>query len=281
MSPTVALHGWMTDGATAWIGLAGQLVAAAAYLAAAGRRSPRGLRWPLHRTAAFLAGLLVIAIALESGVAEFDEAPTLHVIQHVLLMMLAPMLIAVGAPVTLIMRTLSPRGRRRLRALLHDPSVRRVISSPGVLILDYNITMAIVMLAPVAHLGQTHVAVHIAIHGYLILCGLLFWTAILARDPVPGRLSVSTRLLAAYASIPVNLTLAAALLIDPAAFLGTQPNETVTVALILATGMTATSALGMLFIALNARRRRARSAVRRNGLYPAVQRASRALSSTG
>lgn len=176
---------WMSDGAIAWIGLVFELVAARAYLAAASRGSARGSRWPIRRTTAFLAGLLVIALALDSGIAAHDDVPSVHMLQHALLMMLAPMLLALSAPITLAMRTMSSPGRRRLLAVLHDPSVRGLATRPGLLIADYNVTMAIVLAAPIYHLADQHVAIHIAEHVYLVFCGLLFWTAILARGPVP------------------------------------------------------------------------------------------------
>jgi hypothetical protein len=189
MSFGQAFHDWMSDGAVAWRGLVLSLATGVAYVAAGARTSPRGRRWPAHRTAAFVAGLLVMTVALDSGVAAHDDVRSVHMFQHAPLMMLAPMLLALGATVALALRTFRGDGRARLLAVLHDPSVRRVTSRPPALIADYNVTMAIVLLAPDLSLAERFLVIHIAIHVYLIVCGLLVWTVVLARDPIPGRLA--------------------------------------------------------------------------------------------
>jgi putative copper resistance protein D len=239
---------WMTDGSVAWLGLTLDLAAAAAYVVAASRRSPRGARWPRGRTVAFVLGLLVIAFALDSPIAAHDDVPPVHVLQHGLLMMLAPMLLALGAPVTLAMRTMSGHGRRRTRALLHDPGVRGLVTRPVVLIADYNLTMALMLWAPAYRLGERHLAIHIAAHVYLVLCGLLFWTAMLARDPVPGRLPGRTRRLAVMLGIPLNLGLAAAVSLAPATFIGAGQHEAHAAAQMLVALVGTTSILGVLQI---------------------------------
>jgi putative membrane protein len=244
---------WMTDGPVAWMGLMFELVIAAAYLAAAMRRSPRGRRWPAGRTAAFIAGLLVIAVALDSPIAAHDYVPSIHVLQHGLLMMLAPMLLALGAPLTLAMRTLSPPERRRMRAVLHDPSVRGLLTRPVVLIADYNLTMALMLVAPVYRLAERHLAIHIAAHLYLLFCGLLFWTAMLARDPVPGRLSEPSRRRAVMLGIPLNLALAAAVALAPGVFIGAGHHEAVASARMLVGATVLTSLLGAALVGVRTR----------------------------
>jgi putative membrane protein len=239
---------WMTDGSVAWNGLAIEFVVAMAYLAAAMRRSRRGTRWPLGRTGAFLAGLLVIALALDSPISAHDDIPSIHVLQHGLLMMLAPMLLALGAPVTLAMRTMSATGRRRMRAVLHDPSVRGLVTRPAVLIADYNLTMAVMLATPVYRLAEQHLALHIAAHVYLVFCGLVFWTAMLARDPVPGRLPQPARRRAVMIGIPLNLALAAAVALAPGVFIGAGHHEAVASAQMLAAATVLTSLFGAALI---------------------------------
>jgi putative copper resistance protein D len=261
MSFGQVFHDWMSDGAIAWCGLVLNLLAGVVYAGAAARKSPRGRRWPVHRTGAFIAGLLVIAVALDSGVTAHDDVPSVHLFQHALLMMVAPMLLALGAPVTLALRTLHGDGRARLLAVLHDPSVRRMTSRPLALIADYNVTMAIVLVAPVYRLAETSLAIHIAIHVYVIACGLFFWTVVLARDPVPARLAASRRVTAAFVCIPLNLVLAVALVVQPGWFVDGSVHEARAVAVILVLATTATSLAGSAVISS----RRSRRQTARNG----------------
>lgn len=80
------------------------------YLRAEWFLATRGRRWPRRRTAAFLAGLVAVDLAIQSPIATYTgtyfEA---HVIQHLLLMVVGPPLLALGAPSTLLLQTASRR----------------------------------------------------------------------------------------------------------------------------------------------------------------------------
>src|ERR1700761_3056351 len=83
-------------------GLTIELAVGCLYLLGAARPSPRGHRWPRTRTACFLAGLAILALALQLGpIAAHDETPWVHSLQHVMLMMVAPPLLVLGSPITL------------------------------------------------------------------------------------------------------------------------------------------------------------------------------------
>ena len=73
----------------------------------------RGDRWPAGRTAAFLGGMACFVVATQSGLAAYDTALlSVHMVQHMVLAMVVPVFLALGAPVTLALRTLprTPRG---------------------------------------------------------------------------------------------------------------------------------------------------------------------------
>jgi cytochrome c oxidase assembly factor CtaG len=107
--------------------LASLVAVGAAY--AAGVRRTR--RWPARRSACFAAGAGVLAVALLSGVdAWADRLQSVHMVQHGLLMLVAPPLLAAGAPVALALRALRADGRRRLARALRHP-VARAIGHPA------------------------------------------------------------------------------------------------------------------------------------------------------
>src|SRR5258705_8414739 len=88
---------------------------------------------PRRRSVFFLGGLLTIAIALQSGIERYDTTLfSIHMVQHILLTLVAAPLIALGARVTLLLRVAPPAVRRRwILPVLHS-RVLRIISFPVV-----------------------------------------------------------------------------------------------------------------------------------------------------
>ena len=91
------------------------------YLRADWRLASRGRRWPARRTVAFLAGLVAVDLALQSPVATFTASYfQAHVAQHLLLMVVAPPLLALGAPSTLLLQTAGRATKRKWLAVLRS-----------------------------------------------------------------------------------------------------------------------------------------------------------------
>ena len=106
-------------------------VLAGAYILTARAVRAGGRRWPYLRTLSFVAGSVAIAVAFLPPVATHDENFKVHVAQHLLLAMLGPVLLALSAPVTLILVSL--RGNRRaLTGVLHSRTLR-LLAHPVVL----------------------------------------------------------------------------------------------------------------------------------------------------
>ena len=86
-------------------------VASAAVYGLAVRRAAG--RWPIRRTASFLAGIACVVLALQSGIDAYDDRMlSVHMVQHMLLLLVAPPLLLGGRPVVLALRSLSPGPRR-------------------------------------------------------------------------------------------------------------------------------------------------------------------------
>src|SRR4051794_41594153 len=88
----------------------------------------RGDGWPAGRTVAFLlGGLGSVAAVTVTGIEAYDTTLlSVHMIQHMVLSMVGPIFLALGAPVTLALRTLHRRPRGALLAVLHSRVVRVV-----------------------------------------------------------------------------------------------------------------------------------------------------------
>ncbi|MEU8380928.1 cytochrome c oxidase assembly protein [Streptosporangium sp. NPDC048865] len=110
-------------------------VLAGGYLLAAARRArePRG--WSRWRTASFVAGVALAAAAVTGPVAAFAGTDFRgHMLQHLLIGMLAPLGLVLGAPVTLLLRSLPPVHGRRVGALLRSRVVH-LLAGPWIALL--------------------------------------------------------------------------------------------------------------------------------------------------
>ena len=178
---------------------------AAVYIAAVRRlRARHGRsRWGWSRTASFLGGICVLAIALVSPIDGYaDRLLSVHMVQHMLLMMVAPPLLLLGRPVTLVLAATSGTVRGRLAAFAHN-RVARAIGSPAVGFSAFAIVLWTSHFTPVYEATLTDERLHALEHVVFLVTALLFWWPIVARDPGASRLSHPGRLLYLFLSMPV------------------------------------------------------------------------------
>jgi putative membrane protein len=154
----------------------------AGYLAAA-RRPAAG--WPRRRTAAFLAGLTVALVAANSGLERFDDRLlSAHMAQHMLLLLVAPLLVLIGRPLELVLRAVPARSRPALARAL-----RRVGrgTGPPTCVVAFAVVVGLTHLPGFYAATLTHPALHDAEHALYLAAGALMWWPILDGDPVPRR----------------------------------------------------------------------------------------------
>ena len=175
------------------------LVAAGAAYAIGVRRARR---WPARRSAAFSAGLAVLAVALLSGVdAWADRLQSVHMLQHMLLVLVAPPLLAAGAPVSLALRALRPAARRRLAAALRH-GVARALAHPATGLVALAGSLLAVHLTGLYDAGARDGLLHAGEHAALLTAGLLFWAPLVAADPLPHPPGPAARLAWLLAAMP-------------------------------------------------------------------------------
>ncbi|WP_067469226.1 cytochrome c oxidase assembly protein [Actinomadura macra] len=181
------------------------------YLAGVVRLRRRGDSWPLGRTVSWFVGLITIVAVTETGIAKY--APILfsvHMAQHMVLNMLTPIFLVVGAPVTLALRALKPaavrgdRGPRewltaalhsRFTALVAHPAVATIIFVASTFTLYFTSLFESAMRN---HLG------HIAMTLHFLLAGSLFFWVLLGVDPAPRKLPYPGRLLLLFVTMPFH-----------------------------------------------------------------------------
>ena len=154
------------------------------YLLGDWRLSERGRRWPPQRTVAFLAGLVAVDAALQSPVATFtDSYFQAHVIQHLLLMVVAPPLLALGAPSTLLLQTASRSTKRRWLAILGSPPFAVLTHPISVWFLYFGFMFAF-FLSSLINLAMHHMALMDLCNVIFLLGGCLYWWPMVGLDPI-------------------------------------------------------------------------------------------------
>ncbi len=172
------------------------------YAAGVVRLLRRGDRWPWGRSVAWAAGLLVIVTTVLSGLGTYAMVLfSTHMLQHMLLSMMAPVLLVLGAPATLALRALKPAQRRGdrgprewLSAFLASPFVR-VVTHPGVATPLFVLSPYALYFTPLfPTLMNDHLG-HILMNVHFLATGFLFYWVIVGVDAGPRKFPYLLRIL--------------------------------------------------------------------------------------
>ena len=193
------------------------LVTGAAYLWAARRvnREHPDTRHPRHRTVFFVSGLVAIGLALLSPVEVYEGTLfSVHMVQHMLLQLVAAPLLLAGGPITLALRASSPPVRRRLLAVLQSRVVH-AISFPLVAWLLFAAVNWGWHFSTLYNDALENTALHYLQHASLLGAALLFWWPAIGVDPSPWRLPHPLRLFYLFLAMPQNSFLGIAIMEAP------------------------------------------------------------------
>ncbi|MBV8218548.1 MAG: cytochrome c oxidase assembly protein [Solirubrobacterales bacterium] len=168
--------------ATHWT-LSASVVAPAAGATLLYGLAARGRHWPALRTASFLAGIGVVLVALQSGIDTYDaQLLSDHMVQHLLLLVVAPPLLLGGRPVILALRALPPVPRRRFAKAL---DLGRRFTGPIASLALFTAVILLTHLPSFYDATLRHPALHDLEHALYIVAGVLMWSPLLDGDPVP------------------------------------------------------------------------------------------------
>jgi len=189
------------------------LAVAVVYLTGVRRLQRRGDSWSVWRTVAFVGGGLgTAAIALLSGLERYDTTLFgVHMVQHMVLAMVTPVFLALGAPVTLALRTLPAGGRRALLAVLHSRVVR-VLSFPAVPWVMFIGSPFALYFTGWYPATLDSALLHDHLHVHFVVAGCWFFWPIIGVDPVPGRVAHPFRILMLFATMPFHAFLGVAIM---------------------------------------------------------------------
>jgi cytochrome c oxidase assembly factor CtaG len=206
MLPPFGLRAVLTHWESAPVVTGAVVAAAALYLWGAwrvGRRHPAG-RWPWWRTALFLGGLGVVVLATESGIGAYDDVLFWdHMMQHLMLLMVAPPMLVAGRPVTLLLHG----SRNPLHTWAKRAIRSRVVSFltwPPFGLVAYCVTVVGTHLTGLAHEILINQTLHNAEHVLYLVVGYIFFLPLLGHEPIRWRVSYPARLLILALAMPVD-----------------------------------------------------------------------------
>jgi putative copper resistance protein D len=147
--------------------------------------------WPAERTLAWLGGVAALAWGTSGGFGRYGYVIfSVHTLQHVLIGIVAPLLLAAGAPLTLTVRAL-PRGaepgpREWLVAGLRSRPMRWA-TNPWVVLAAWSAGPIALYFTGLYDSTMRSVAASVLTSCYLLISGYLLFWPLAGPDPLPGR----------------------------------------------------------------------------------------------
>ncbi|MEK3886751.1 cytochrome c oxidase assembly protein [Bacillus sp. FSL K6-3431] len=150
-------------------------------------------RWPLYRTFFWILGVFCAASAVVGPLANSAHIDfTVHMLGHLLLGMLAPLLMVLGAPMTLVLRTLNVKTARRISSMLKSRPVR-TLSDPIIATLLNLGGLWVLYTTDLFSAMHQNILLHLFIHLHVFIAGYLFTISMIYIDPTPHRSSFKYR----------------------------------------------------------------------------------------
>jgi putative copper resistance protein D len=170
-------------------------------------------RVPARRSVAFAAALVALGFALASGIERYDTTLfSVHMVQHVLLVLVAAPLLALSAPITLVLRLVGPETRRRwVLPVLHS-RVLRLLTFPVTAWVLFAAVMWGTHFSGLFDVALEVPLVHDLEHGLFLVSALLFWWPAVGADPAPWRLAHPARIVYVFLQMTQNTFLTFVLL---------------------------------------------------------------------
>lgn len=182
------------------------------------RLRARGDQWSVLRTASWFLGLAILTWVTQGGPAVYGLVTfSGHMLQHMFLVMVVPVFLALGAPATLAFRALPSRRddsrgpREWLRAFLESRFLR-FLAHPVVAAVNFAGSMFVFYYTPVFgwvlrnHIGHVGMALHFVAVGYFLV------NALIGVDPGPKRPPYPFRLILLFATMAFHAFFGVALM---------------------------------------------------------------------
>ncbi|HEY6794948.1 MAG TPA: cytochrome c oxidase assembly protein, partial [Kineosporiaceae bacterium] len=209
---------WLTEWQPDLLWVLAAALAAGLYLAGVRRLRSRGDAWSPLRTVSWLAGVALLVYVTSGPPAVYGRVLfSAHMVGHMTLSMVVPVLLVLGAPVTLAFRALArrrdgSRGPREWLLAMVESRYARLLSFPPVAAFLFAGSLVFFYFSPLFGLAlRTHVG-HELMHAHFLFAGYLFAWVLIGTDPGPYRVSQPLRLITLLVAMAFHAFFGVALL---------------------------------------------------------------------
>ncbi len=195
------------------------------YLAGVVRLRRRGDAWPWYRTALWVSGIVILAWTTNASLNVYEQFLfSMHMLEHMLLTMAIPVLLVLGAPVTLALRTIrkrddGSRGAREWILLLVHSRVATVLTSPLVAAGLFAASLWVFYYSPLFRWATTDHVGHEWMIFHFLIVGYLFVQTLIGVDPVGNQAPYPLRLVLLLATMALHAFFGLAIISNEGLFL--------------------------------------------------------------
>ncbi len=217
LPPELTAVRWITEWRFNWLWVAIVIFLAIWYVRALRKLAARGDKWPIARTIFFFIGLAILVWDTSSAPAIYGLVLfSAHMVNHMILTMLIPIFLVLGAPITLALRSIASRkdGTRGLReymlAVLNS-KYSKVITHPIFAAVNFAGSLVIFYFTPVFEFALRYHIGHELMNTHFLLTGFIFASVMIGIDPLPNRPTYPLRLVILIATMVFHAFIAVAL----------------------------------------------------------------------
>jgi putative membrane protein/putative copper resistance protein D len=211
--------------------LIGSLAALALYGWGVVRLVRRGDKWPVGRTISFVVGVLTILLVMCTKLNDYGMVMfSVHMVQHMIISMLSPILLLMGAPITLALRALpvaarrGHKGPREWLLWILQSRYMRIITHPAFTIPLFIASLYALYFTPIFDTLMGSKVGHAGMMVHFLAVGLVFFWPIMGVDPGPHRPGYIMRMLELFAGMPFHAFFGIALMMASEPMVGTYKN---------------------------------------------------------
>ncbi|MFF7331488.1 cytochrome c oxidase assembly protein [Streptomyces sp. NPDC090306] len=213
----------------------------------------RGDAWPVGRTISFTVGVLTVALMMCTRLNDYGMVMfSVHMVQHMVISMLSPILLLLGAPITLALRALpvaarGSRGPRELLLMLLHSRYLRIVTHPAFTIPLFIASLYALYFTPIFDFLMRSQTGHAVMMVHFLAVGVVFFWPIMGVDPGPHRPGYLMRMLELFAGMPFHAFFGIALMMASEPMVSTYKNPPASLAIDALSDQTAAGGIAWAF----------------------------------